>query len=161
MTSPSNNRQRPVFLFEDHKIARASFLVPDNCRKVSTRAFLIFLEQKGWLSQRRKLNAAPCGPDALFPVCGFHRNQGVRLANGFRIRSLRSRCKSCARLETEGVRRHDRHPVFVSIQSVLSRGKQFADRWVCRGSLARRCRISPRVLDGFEESALVARQATC
>jgi len=38
-----------VFLFEDHKIARASFLVPDNCRKVCTRAFLQFLEQKGWL----------------------------------------------------------------------------------------------------------------
>lgn len=38
-----------VFLFEDHKIARASFLLPDNCRKVSTRAFLMFLEQKGWL----------------------------------------------------------------------------------------------------------------
>ena len=38
-----------VFLFEDHKIARASFLVPGNCRKVSTRAFLLFLEQKGWL----------------------------------------------------------------------------------------------------------------
>ena len=38
-----------VFLFEDHKIARASFLLPDNCRKVSTRAFLVFLEQKGWL----------------------------------------------------------------------------------------------------------------
>ncbi|MCM2288849.1 MAG: hypothetical protein NDI67_07465 [Sulfuritalea sp.] len=38
-----------VFLFEDHKIARASFLVPDNCRKVSTRAFLIFLEEKGWI----------------------------------------------------------------------------------------------------------------
>lgn len=38
-----------VFLFEDHKIARTSFLLPDNCRKVSTRAFLIFLEQKGWL----------------------------------------------------------------------------------------------------------------
>ena len=36
-----------VFLFEDHKIARASFMVPDSCRKVSTRAFLIFLEQKG------------------------------------------------------------------------------------------------------------------
>ena len=36
-----------VFLFEDHKIARATFLVPDNCRKVSTRAFLIFLEQRG------------------------------------------------------------------------------------------------------------------
>lgn len=38
-----------VFLFEDYKIARASFLLPNTCRKVSTRAFLIFLEQKGWL----------------------------------------------------------------------------------------------------------------
>lgn len=38
-----------VFLFEDHKIARTSFLLPDNCHKVSTRAFLLFLEQKGWL----------------------------------------------------------------------------------------------------------------
>lgn len=38
-----------VFLFEDHKIARASFLLPDSCRKVSTRAFLLFLEQRGWL----------------------------------------------------------------------------------------------------------------
>jgi cellulose biosynthesis protein BcsQ len=38
-----------VFVFEDHKIARTSFLLPAQCRKVSTRAFLIFLEQKGWL----------------------------------------------------------------------------------------------------------------
>ncbi|MDB5838847.1 MAG: hypothetical protein JWQ23_799 [Herminiimonas sp.] len=38
-----------VFLFEDHKIAGTSFLLPENCRKVSTRAFLLFLEQKGWL----------------------------------------------------------------------------------------------------------------
>ena len=38
-----------VFLFEDHKVARTSFLLPDNCRKVSTRAFLLFLEQKGKL----------------------------------------------------------------------------------------------------------------
>jgi len=38
-----------LFLFEDHKIARTSFLLPANCRKVSTRAFLLFLEQKGWL----------------------------------------------------------------------------------------------------------------
>lgn len=42
--------QQAVFLFEDHKIARASFIVPGNCRKVSTRAFLLFLEQKGWLA---------------------------------------------------------------------------------------------------------------
>jgi hypothetical protein len=39
-----------VFLFEDHRIARASFVLPDNCRKVSTRAYLLFLEQKGWLT---------------------------------------------------------------------------------------------------------------
>jgi len=38
--------QTGVFLFEDHKIARASFLLPDSCRKVSTRAFLLFLEQQ-------------------------------------------------------------------------------------------------------------------
>jgi hypothetical protein len=38
-----------IFLFENHKIARASFVVPDNCRKVSTRAFLLFLEQRGWI----------------------------------------------------------------------------------------------------------------
>lgn len=35
-----------VFLFEDHKIARATFLLPHCCRKVSTRAFLLFLEQE-------------------------------------------------------------------------------------------------------------------
>jgi len=39
-----------VFLFEDHKIARASFLLPVNCRKISTRAWLLFLEDKGWIA---------------------------------------------------------------------------------------------------------------
>lgn len=48
-------RKTGVFLFEDHKIARASFLVPDNCRKISTRAFLIFLEQKGWLASATEI----------------------------------------------------------------------------------------------------------
>jgi hypothetical protein len=51
-----------VFLFEDHKIARAGFLLPHNCRKVSTRAFLRFLEQHDWLDsadaiERRTLDA--------------------------------------------------------------------------------------------------------
>lgn len=36
-----------VFLFEDHRIASTAFLLPDNCRKVSTRAFLTFLEEIG------------------------------------------------------------------------------------------------------------------
>jgi hypothetical protein len=44
-----------VFLFEDHRVARASFVLPDNCRKVSTRAYLLFLEQKGWLASAREV----------------------------------------------------------------------------------------------------------
>lgn len=47
-----------VFLFEDHKIARASFLVPDNCRKVSTRAYLQFLEGKGWIDSAAEIERA-------------------------------------------------------------------------------------------------------
>jgi hypothetical protein len=55
-------RQTSVFLFEDHKMARASFLLPDNCRKISTRACLLFLEQQGWLAsaadiERRAIQA--------------------------------------------------------------------------------------------------------
>ena len=44
-----------VFLFEEHKIARTSFLLPAQCRKVSMRAFLIFLEQKGWLESAAEI----------------------------------------------------------------------------------------------------------
>jgi hypothetical protein len=29
--------------------------LPENCRKVSTRAFLTFLEQKGWLASAAEL----------------------------------------------------------------------------------------------------------
>ncbi len=47
-----------VFLFEDHKIARASFLLPDNCRKVSTRAWLLFLERKGWIESATDIERA-------------------------------------------------------------------------------------------------------
>ena len=65
-------RKTGVFLFEDHKIARASFLVPDNCRKISTRAFLIFLEQKGWLEsaaqiERRAIQAGRNFSSLRFP----------------------------------------------------------------------------------------------
>lgn len=47
-----------VFLFEDHKIARAGFLLPDNCRKVSTRAYLQFLEGKGWIDSAAAIERA-------------------------------------------------------------------------------------------------------
>lgn len=47
-----------VFLFEDHKIARASFMLPDNCHKVSTRAWLLFLESKGWIASAAEIERA-------------------------------------------------------------------------------------------------------
>ncbi len=61
-----------VFLFEDHKIARASFLLPSNCRKISTRAFLTFLEQKGWIEsasdiERRAIQAGRTFSQLRFP----------------------------------------------------------------------------------------------
>lgn len=64
--------QLGVFLFEDHKIARASFLVPDTCRKISTRAFLSFLEQKGWIAsasdiERRAVQGGRAFSQLRFP----------------------------------------------------------------------------------------------
>jgi hypothetical protein len=61
-----------VFLFEDHRIARASFLVPDNCRKVTTRAFLIFLEKKALIEsaaeiERRAIRAGRAFSQLRFP----------------------------------------------------------------------------------------------
>lgn len=47
-----------VFLFEDHKIARASFLLPANCRKISTRAWLLFLEGQGWIDSAAEIERA-------------------------------------------------------------------------------------------------------
>jgi hypothetical protein len=68
MTPPKTG----VFLFEDHKIARASFLVPETCQKVSTRAFLIFLEQKGLILsaaeiERRAIQAGRAFSALRFP----------------------------------------------------------------------------------------------
>ncbi len=61
-----------VFLFEDHKIARASFHLPDCCRKVSTRAFLLFLEQRSLIPsameiERRALAAGRQFSQIRFP----------------------------------------------------------------------------------------------
>ena len=60
-----------VFLFEDHKIARASFLVPDNCRKVSTRAFLLFLEQKGWIESAAEIERRAILAGRVFSTLRF------------------------------------------------------------------------------------------
>jgi hypothetical protein len=63
---------RGVFLFEDHKIARVSFLLPESCQKVSTRAFLLFLEQAGLIAsaaevQARALRAGRAFSQLRFP----------------------------------------------------------------------------------------------
>lgn len=68
MTPPKNG----VFLFEDHKITRVGFLVPNTCQKVSTRAFLIFLEQKGLIQsaaevERRAIQAGRAFSALRFP----------------------------------------------------------------------------------------------
>jgi hypothetical protein len=47
-----------VFLFEDHKVARATFLVPENSRKVTTRAFLQFLQEMGWIDSAAEVERA-------------------------------------------------------------------------------------------------------
>lgn len=46
-----------VFLFEDHKIARVSFLLPESCQKVSTRGFLLFLEEQGLIPSASEVQA--------------------------------------------------------------------------------------------------------
>lgn len=46
---------RSVLIFEDHKIAKAQFILPDHCQKVSTRAFLLFLEQQGWIESAQAI----------------------------------------------------------------------------------------------------------
>ena len=65
-------QQTGVFLFEDHKIARASFLLPDNCRKISTHAHLLFLELQGWFEsaaeiERRAIQAGRNFSKLRFP----------------------------------------------------------------------------------------------
>ena len=64
--------QTAVFLFEDHRIARASFFLPEHCQKISTRAFLIFLEQKGWIAsasaiERQAIQAGRAFSQLRFP----------------------------------------------------------------------------------------------
>ncbi|OQW98599.1 MAG: hypothetical protein BWK73_52165 [Thiothrix lacustris] len=61
-----------VFLFEDHKVARSSFLLPEHCYKISTRAFLQFLEQRGLLAsaadiERKAVQAGRAFSQLRFP----------------------------------------------------------------------------------------------
>lgn len=39
-----------VLMFEDHRIAGTSYHLPPGTLRVSTRAFLLFLQDKGWLA---------------------------------------------------------------------------------------------------------------
>lgn len=44
-----------IFLFEDHRIARTEIVLPDRCTKVSTRAWLRFLERTGQIGSARSV----------------------------------------------------------------------------------------------------------
>ena len=64
--------QATVLLFEDHKIARASFHLPEDTLRVSTRAFLLFLQEQGWLDsaaevERRAILAGQRFSQLRFP----------------------------------------------------------------------------------------------
>jgi hypothetical protein len=65
--------QTAVFLFEDHRIARASFFLPEHCQKISTRAFLMFLERKDWIDsasaiERQAVQAGRAFSQLRFPA---------------------------------------------------------------------------------------------
>ena len=60
-----------IFLFEDHKIARAAFLVPSNCRKVSTRAWLQFLEGRGLIPSAMEVERAAINNGGQFSQIRF------------------------------------------------------------------------------------------
>ena len=54
----SETPHNAVLLFENHAVARNTFFVPPGCQKVSTRAFLNFLEQKGWIESASAVERA-------------------------------------------------------------------------------------------------------
>ena len=60
-----------VFLFKDHKIARASFLLPDNCRKLSTRTLLLYLEGRGFIPYAMDIERAAFTNGRLFSQIRF------------------------------------------------------------------------------------------
>jgi hypothetical protein len=55
MLALSDPPRRGISLFEDHKIARASFLLPEGCIKVTTRAWLTFLERQQLIPSARAI----------------------------------------------------------------------------------------------------------
>lgn len=63
--------QSVVLLFEHHAIARSSFFVPPGCQKVSTRAFLVFLEQKGWIESAIAIERHAVQADRQFSQMRF------------------------------------------------------------------------------------------
>jgi len=71
---PSSARFRTIatrrsLLFENHKIARTTFLVPDHCPKVSTRAWLLFLERSR--AQRPRSPTTPARPPGRGAIAGL------------------------------------------------------------------------------------------
>jgi hypothetical protein len=54
----SETTRSAVLLLEDHAIARNTFFVPPGCQTGSTRAFLIFLQDKDWIASASAVERA-------------------------------------------------------------------------------------------------------
>lgn len=77
-----------VFLLEDHKITRASFLLPDNCRKVSIRAFLLFLEQLGPIESAADIERAAIQAGRHFSQIRFPPKKRYRCGDSLDVRCV-------------------------------------------------------------------------
>lgn len=66
-----------IFLFEDHKIARTNFLLAENCHKISTRAFLQFLQQRDWLQSAAEVERKAIQAGRAFSQLHFRSEQGA------------------------------------------------------------------------------------
>lgn len=64
----------PVLLFEDHRIARSSFVLPPGGVKISTRAWLTFLEDKGFIPSAAAVERAAIQAGRQFATLRFPPN---------------------------------------------------------------------------------------
>ncbi|MDR3322670.1 MAG: hypothetical protein LBS89_00490 [Zoogloeaceae bacterium] len=58
--------QAAVLLFEDHKIASTHFCLPESTLRVTTHAFLLTLEEKGWIDSAAEIERAAIQAGRLF-----------------------------------------------------------------------------------------------
>lgn len=60
-----------IFIFEDHKLARTGFVLPEGCSKVSTRAWLRFLERTGRIDSAAEIERRASAAGRAFSALRF------------------------------------------------------------------------------------------